>query len=168
MSRCARFQPQTVEHPALDSRRLPTLFKPYDTTFLRRSWCHVDARGARLSVCPPPNSSHCPRTTVLVPLPSLRTEEYLRGHPTRLHPAGTPWPVLPDGLLNASRAPFRISPPSPYHGHLCLDPVKHFGKFAVICGPWVKPCHGNIPQDQVSALAKNGMNIIENVLNCDK
>ena len=70
-----------------------------------------------VSVCPSP----FPRTTVLVPIPSILTEDFFRGRPARPEPNGTLGPGLPVGLLSASRPLFcDLPPPSLFHGHdLC-------------------------------------------------
>ena len=60
----------------------------------------LDACGARLYLPPPPYPF--PRTTVLVPLLYLLTEEYLFCRPAHPHPVGPPLPGLTEGLLNAS------------------------------------------------------------------
>ena len=66
------------------------------------SWLH----GARLSSAPPPPFPF-PRTTVLVPIPSLPTGEYFRGRPACPLPVGSPWP-------RTRRPPNRCQGPVPY------------------------------------------------------
>ena len=56
----------------------------------RRSWTLVNDCGARLCLPPPPPSPF-PHTTILVPIPSLLTEEYFLVRPARPYPAFPPW-----------------------------------------------------------------------------
>ena len=53
----------------------------------QRLWTLVGDRGARICLPPPPPIPF-PRTTVLVSIPSLLTEEYFRRRPARPQPAG--------------------------------------------------------------------------------
>ena len=69
----------------------------------RWSWCP--------SLYAPSPPSPFPRTTVLVPIPYLLTEEGFCGRSARLQLAGPPGPGLPVSLLNASWSPFRVLPP---------------------------------------------------------
>ena len=110
-----------------------------------------------LSAPPPPPPYPFPCTTVHVPITSLPTEEYFRGRPARTHPAGLPWPGLPD-VLNASRAPFRVSPPSPFHRHACPVLVAPFLLRAFCSGlrSVGDPRHARGPRDQLTALENRG------------
>ena len=74
-------------------------------------------------------------------------------------PRRSSWPGLPDGLLNASRSPFRVPPPPiPW---LCfyLGLVAPYMHLAVISGSWVNPRYKRGPQGQVTALANRGTEI---------
>ena len=83
---------------------------------LRRSSSLFDSCGARLSVCPPPPPCAFPRTTVLVPILSLLTEEYFRDRSVRPCYAG---PGRPGGCFYVSGPlPCPPPPPSLFHGHL--------------------------------------------------
>ena len=64
---------------------------------------------------PPPPPSPFPRTTLLVPILSLLTEEYFRDLSVRPCPSG---PVRPSGCSNVSGPRPCPPPPSLFHGHL--------------------------------------------------
>ena len=80
-------------------------------------------------------NNYLPRTTVLVPISSLPTEEYFRGRPARPHPAGLPCLGLPDGL-DASRTPFRVPPPPHSISMHVLVRSHSIGSSSVVCSPW--------------------------------
>ena len=66
-----------------------------------------------VSVFPPPPHTF-PRTTVLVPIPSLPMGDYFRGCPARPLPVGSPWPrilrppKLCQGPVPCTPYPFRV------------------------------------------------------------
>ena len=76
---------------------------------------------------PPP--SPCPRTTVLVRIPSRPTGEYFRGRPAGPPPVGSPWPRT-------------LRPPNRCHGPLPF-PLSPFLCHA--CGPFAP-----IPKSEIS------------------
>ena len=87
------------------------------------------------SLClPPPSPSPFPCTTVLVPLPSLLTEDYFCGRSARPCPAG---PGRPVGCFDVSGPRLCPPPPPPYS----MDMISGLrsplmGQVAVFNGPW--------------------------------
>ena len=93
----------------------------------------LDSCGARLSVCPPPPSPFH-HTTVLVPLLSLLTEEYFRGHSARPCPAG---PGRPVGCFDVP-GPRPCPPPPPPYSVVIIAGSRSplMGQVAVFNGLW--------------------------------
>ena len=88
-----------------------------------------------------------PRTTVLVPIPSLPTGKYFRGHPARPLPVGPPWPQTrrPPKTLSGPRSMSTLPIPFPcsWSGHtLTLKGILRR--------------HGRGPRDPVTALVNRG------------
>ena len=101
----------------------------------RRSSSLLDSLGARLSVSPSP----FPRTTVLVPLLSLLTEEYFCGCSARPCPAG---PGRPVGCFDVSGPCPCPPPPPPYTMDIISGSRStQMGQVALLGGPWVIPRH---------------------------
>ena len=155
----ARTDPLLYPLPNLDSgHSSPSFWVPslcLRPTILSSLLVPRGFRGAPLYFPPSPPTPF-PRTTVCVPISSLPTEEYSCGCPARPHPAGLPWPGLPDGI-NASRGPFR-SPPPP-HSIAMRVLVRSHPPFRAFCSglQYVGDLrHGRHPRDQVTALANRG------------
>ena len=133
---CARAAPLLYPVPPSDSGHSRLVsgcsarFTPYDPfVALGPLWVFL----VPVSLLPPPPLPF-PCTTVRGPMPSLPTGAYFCGRPARLHPAGLPCPVIPDGL-DASRTPFRF-PPSPIHRHRVL--VRSHPPFRAFCSGLVR------------------------------
>ena len=130
--------------------------------YLRCSWFPLMIV-VPLSVCPPPPlPSPFSRTTVLVPMPSLLTEEYFGGSPARPRPAAPPWTRTSCRPPKRLLGPVLCPPPPPYYMAMLVSwyGCTLVGKVAVIYSPWVNPHHGRGPWDQVTALAKRGTSYI--------